>query len=54
MLCATQPFLVSSRNAPPSSWGGALRDDSKNGFKHITYQTIRSSREGLKNRDSSL
>ena len=23
------PFLVSSRNAPP--WGGALRDDTKNG-----------------------
>ena len=28
---ATQPFLVSSRNAPPHKWGGALRDDSKNG-----------------------
>ena len=27
---ATQPFLVSSRNAPPQ-WGGALRDDTKNG-----------------------
>ena len=27
---ATQPFLVSSRNAPPH-WGGALRDDTKNG-----------------------
>ena len=26
---ATQPFLVSSRNAPPQ-WGGALRDDTKN------------------------
>ena len=22
---------MSSRNAPPSSWGGALRDDTKNG-----------------------
>ena len=28
---ATQPFLASSRNAPPHSWGGALRDDTKNG-----------------------
>ena len=27
---ATRPFSVSSRNAPPQ-WGGALRDDSKNG-----------------------
>ena len=35
---ATQPFLVSSRNAPPRKegrrkctlWGGALRDDTKN------------------------
>ena len=27
---ATQPFLVSSRNAPPH-WGRALRDDTKNG-----------------------
>ena len=27
---ATQPFLVSPRNAPPH-WGGALRDDTKNG-----------------------
>ena len=28
---ATQPFLVSSRNAPPHEWGGALHDDAKNG-----------------------
>ena len=28
---ATQPFLVLSRNAPPHKWGGALRDDTKNG-----------------------
>ena len=28
---ATQPFLVSSRNAPPHQWGKALRDDTKNG-----------------------
>ena len=27
---ATQPFLVSSRNAPPH-WGGVLRDGTKNG-----------------------
>ena len=27
---ATKLFLVSSRNAPPH-WGGALRDDTKNG-----------------------
>ena len=27
---ATQPFLVTSRNAPPR-WGGALRDDTKDG-----------------------
>ena len=27
---STQPFLESSRNAPPL-WGGALRDDTKNG-----------------------
>ena len=26
---ATQPFLMSSRNAPPTEWGGALRDDTK-------------------------
>ena len=24
-------YIVSSRNAPPHSWGGALRDDTKNG-----------------------
>ena len=28
LLSATQPFFVSSRNAPQ---GGALRDDAKNG-----------------------
>ena len=30
-LSATQPFLKSSRNAPPHLLGGALRDDTKNG-----------------------
>ena len=30
-MSATQPFLVSSRNASSSLWGGALGDDNKNG-----------------------
>ena len=29
-MSCTQPFLVSSRNVP--LWGGALRDDTKNGL----------------------
>ena len=29
---ATQPCLVSSRNAPRRLWGGALRDNTKNGY----------------------
>ena len=43
LVCCTEPFLVSSRNAPPHKrllrtephswefWGGALRDATKNG-----------------------
>ena len=27
-----QPLLVSSRNALPHKWEGALRDDTKDGF----------------------
>ena len=31
-LSLRQPLLVLSRNALPHKWGGALRDDTKDGF----------------------
>ena len=31
-LSHRQPLLVSSRNALSYKWGGALRDDTKDGF----------------------
>lgn len=31
-LSLRQPLLVSSRNVFPHKWGGALRDDTEDGF----------------------
>ena len=47
---AIQPFLESSRNAPLRLWGGALRDDAKNGcVADYSLHGIRFSHERVNN-----